>query len=61
MFATNIIYNVNVLTLYDILDNHHHTIAYKYCYKFSFDNNNKKDLCILTNYYQHYNLFIIFL
>ena len=56
MYATNIIYNNNLLSLYDKLDNNHQTLCFKFCYKFSFDNNTQKDLCILTNCYNHYNL-----
>ena len=56
MYATNIIYNINLLSLYDKLDNNHQTLCFKFCYKFSFDNNTQKDLCILTNCYNHYNL-----
>ena len=56
MYATNILYNINLLSLYDDFDDNHQTISFKFCYKFSFDNNTQKDLCILTNCYNHYNL-----
>ena len=42
MYATNILYNINLLSLYDELDNNHQTISFKFCYKFSFDNNMQK-------------------
>ena len=56
MYATNIMYDANLLSLYVELNNNHQTISFKFCYKFSFDNNMQKDLCILTYCYHHYNL-----
>lgn len=49
MYATNILYNINITTMVTILDDDSNQILYKYVYKFNFDNNMNKDLCIITN------------
>ena len=49
MYATNILYNINILTMVTILDNNYNTIQYNFVYKFNFDNNMNKDLCIIAN------------
>ena len=57
MYATNILYNINIMTMVTILDNNNNTIQYNFVYKFNFDNNINKDLCIITNIFNsHYNL-----
>ena len=49
MHAKNILYNINIMTMVTILDNNNNTIQYNFIYKFNFDNNMNKDLCIITN------------
>ena len=48
MNAFNIIYNINILCLFTVLDNNN-TIKYNFVYKFNYDNNFNKDLCIVAN------------
>ena len=49
IYATNILYNINIMIIITIFDNNNNTIQYNFVYKFNFDNNMNKDLCIITN------------
>ena len=57
MYAANILYDINLLILYNVLDDFNNTILYKYIYKFCNDNNYSNILFIISNYLNsHYNL-----
>ena len=58
--ASNKVYHINLLVLYTILDINFNVIKHKYAYKFCYDNNLPKDLCIISNYANsHYKLIFL--
>lgn len=57
MIATYKLYNINMMMVYNIYDQHNILLYYKYCYKYTIDDKKDKDLCIITNIANsHYKL-----